>query len=311
MAEKDLTIGVDIGGSHIHCAAINTKSGTLLDDTRVYAKVNNKLSKQEIFSQWAAPLNQILDQLAVDRVKGIGFAMPGAFNYREGIALYEGNDKYEALYGINVKDIFPTYLNRPETPIRFLNDASAFAVGEHWFGEAKGARHAIAITLGTGFGSALIEDGIPIVNRADVPEQGCFWHLPHGEGIADDYFSTRWFVNTFRSRTGQEVNGVKEIAELARNEADAKAIFDLFGTNLGDFLAPWLKKFPAEIIVMGGNIAKAFDLFSGALQQVFKDQGLHTSITVSELMEDASLFGSARLFEEAFWASVKGNLPTI
>ena len=167
MSEQDLTIGVDIGGSHIHCAAINTKTGALLEDTRVYAKVNNKLSKPEIFNQWAAPLNQILDRLAVDRVKGIGFAMPGAFNYREGVALYKGNDKYEALYGTNVKDSFPAYLNRPETPIRFLNDASAFAVGENWFGEAKGVRRSIAITLGTGFGSALLEDGIPI-----VPERG-------------------------------------------------------------------------------------------------------------------------------------------
>ncbi|NRB47239.1 MAG: ROK family protein [Saprospiraceae bacterium] len=311
MSEKDLTIGVDIGGSHIHCAAINTQSGTLLEDTRVYTKVNNKLSKEEIFNQWAAPLNQILDKLAVDRVKGIGFAMPGAFNYREGVALYEGNDKYEALYGTNVKDTFPAYLDRPETPIRFLNDASAFAVGENWFGEAKGTRRSIAITLGTGFGSALIEDGIPIVNRADVPEQGCFWHLPHKDGMADDYFSTRWFVNTFHSKTGQELKGVKEIADLARQEVGAKAIFDLFGTNLGEFMAPWLKKFPAEVIVIGGNIAKAFDLFSDALQQVLANHELTTSITVSRLMEDASLFGSARLFEDTFWAAVKDNLPTI
>ena len=129
--------------------------------------------------------------------------------------------------------------------------------------------------------------------------------------MADYYFSTRWFVNTFHSKTGQELKGVKEIADLARQEVGAKAIFDLFGTNLGEFMAPWLKKFPAEVIVIGGNIAKAFDLFSDALQQVLANHELTTSITVSRLMEDASLFGSARLFEDTFWAAVKDNLPTI
>lgn len=111
-----------------------------------------------------------MDCLVVDWVKGIGFVMLGVFNYREGVVLYKGNDKYEVFYGINVKDSFLVYLNWFEMLICFLNDVSVFVVGENWFGEVKGVWWFIVIILGIGFGLVLLEDGIFIVNWVDVFE---------------------------------------------------------------------------------------------------------------------------------------------
>ncbi len=94
-----------------------------------------------------------------------------------------------------------------------MNDASAFAVGEAWAGSASGSNRSLAITFGTGFGSAFISNKIPVVDGPEVPRIGCVYHLPYKDGIADDYFSTRWFLGRYKAITGKELKGVKELAE--------------------------------------------------------------------------------------------------
>ncbi|MCB0584869.1 MAG: ROK family protein [Phaeodactylibacter sp.] len=309
MTDKPITIGADIGGGHIVSAAVNTHSGKIIESSRAYVKVNNKASKEVILETWAKALNQTIEKIDLNRLAGIGFAMPGPFEYKTGLARFEGNDKYEALYDVNIREELPAYLRAPDIPLRFINDATAFAVGVSWLGEGRGFHRVIAITLGTGFGSAYIEDGIPVVNREDVAEQGCFWHLPYEDGIADDYFSTRWFVHEYQKLSGKKAPGVKEVAEAAREREDARNLFITFGRNLGEFFIPWLKKFPADSLVIGGNISHAYPLFGPALEAVFRENGLDTRVTTSSLMEDAALIGSARLFEQAFWGKVKDSLP--
>ncbi|MCB0551253.1 MAG: ROK family protein [Phaeodactylibacter sp.] len=309
MTDKHITIGCDIGGGHILSAAVDTRVGRIIDDSRAYVKVDNKASREQILETWATALNQSIRKAGLSSIAGIGFAMPGPFEYKTGRAMFEGNDKYEALYNVNIREELPEYLVAPQLPLRFMNDATSFAVGVSWLGEGKGHHKVVAITLGTGFGSAYIEDGVPVVHREDVAKQGCFWHLPYRDGIADDYFSTRWFVGEYEKLTGQKVKGVKEVAEAAGDSAEVRALFQAFGKNLGDFFVPWLKKFPAGILVIGGNISHALNLFGGALQQPLRENGIETHIAASSLMEDAALIGSARLFEDAFWDKVKDDLP--
>ena len=311
MNEKNITIGVDIGGGHILSAAIDTSEGTIIEASRSYVKVNNKASKEEILKTWAEALNTTIGKIDRAKLAGMGFAMPGPFDYKKGIAMFEGNDKYEALYMVNIKEELPSYLVAPGIALRFLNDATSFAVGVSWMGEAKGYDKVIAVTLGTGFGSAYVEDGVPVIQREDVPEQGCFWYLPYKDGIVDDYFSTRWFVHEYEKLSGQKVKGVKEIAAAAGESEAVKGLFRTFGHNMGAFFVPWLRKFPADILVMGGNITHAFNLFGQAMQAVFLENDIPTRISISSLMEDAALIGSARLFEESFWNKVRDKLPSL
>jgi len=304
-------IGVDIGGSHILSAAIDMTEGKILEETRINLKVDNKGTKDAILDTWSKAVNFSIGKLDSDKLAGVGFAMPGPFNYRTGIALFKGgNDKYEHLYGINIAKEFSPRLVKAGIPIRFLNDATSFGVGDAFYGKAKGFERSVAITLGTGLGSAFIERGVPVVSRDDVPDNGCLWYLPFGDGIADDYFSTRWFIKEFKEVTGLDAKGVKEIAERAGLHIEVGDIFARFGQNLGEFLIPWLNKFPADILVMGGNITKAFHLYSGTLSEVFIRHNIRLELAVSELMEDAALLGSAQLFDHSFWANAKKDLPT-
>jgi glucokinase len=167
----------------------------------------------------------------------------------------------------------------------------------------------MAVTLGTGFGSAFLENRIPVVEGDRVPKMGCVYHLPFGNGIADDYFSTRWFTSRYREVTGRDAEGVREVAMMAGRAPEVLEIFTEFGTGLGSFLAPWLKRFGAEILVMGGNISHAYNLFGPLWKRPLKREGCDTRIAISELKEDAALLGSAYLLDDDFWKAVQPALP--
>ena len=307
---KNIAIGVDIGGSHISCAAIDLLTGKILRETLTERAVNNQAQANVIIAVWSEALSGVLSKVPLEKVKGIGFAMPGPFDYVKGICYIKGVAKYENLYGLNIKDNISNSLNVPAGfLIRFMNDASSFAVGEAWAGSAAKFTRSLSITLGTGFGSAFISDRIPIVDGPDVPKLGCVYHIPYLDGIADDYFSTRWFLSRYKSITGKELSGVKELAELAATDKVVRDLFTEFGDKAALFLAPWLKKFKAEILVIGGNISHAYSLFGDVFEARLKKENCKCEVALSKLKEDAALMGSAYLLDDNFWKSVQHALP--
>lgn len=308
--KKSIAIGSDIGGSHITCAAIDLASGKILRDTISEREVDNQAPAGDIIGVWADALSGALKKVPVENVKGIGFAMPGPFDYVKGICYIKGVAKYENLYGINVQEAIGEALKVPgDFLIRFMNDASSFAVGEAWAGSATNERKSLSITLGTGFGSAFISDRIPIVDGPLVPKIGCVYHLPYREGIADDYFSTRGLLGRYKKISGKDLKGVKELAELAASDNSVMELFADFGDNLAIFLAPWLTGFEAEILVIGGNISHAYNLFGDIFESRLKKENCKSRVALSKLMEDAALMGSAYLLDDDFWKSVQHALP--
>jgi glucokinase len=308
--EKKLVIGADIGGSHISCAAVDLTSATVMRETFTERTVNNQASATEIISTWASCLGEVLDKVPANNVLGIGFAMPGPFDYVHGICMIKGVAKYENLYGFNIADAVISSLDLPDDfQARFMNDASSFAVGEAWAGKASSVKRSVSITLGTGFGSAFIDNMIPVVDGPEVPKLGCVYHLPFNGNIADESFSTRWFLRRYKEITGKEANGVKELADIAVTDKTAQNLFVEYGDNMGLFLSPWLKKFNAEMLVIGGNISHAYFLFGKVFEERLKNEKCGCRVELSQLKEDAALLGSAYLFNEGFWKSVQHALP--
>ena len=308
--KKNIVIGADIGGSHITAAAIDLETVKVLKETIAGRDVDNQASAATIVSVWADALLETISKTSLNRVKGIGFAMPSPFDYVKGISYIKGVAKYESLYGINIGEAISGSLGfGDDILIRFMNDASSFAVGEAVAGKAKDISRSLSITLGTGFGSAFIADKIPVVDGPFVPKLGCVFHLPYRDGIADDYFSTRGLTGRYKKATGKEVDGVKELAQLYYSDNHVSELFMDFGINLGVFLAPWLKGFKADILVIGGNISNAYNLFGTNFENSLKEHDCNIEVAISELKEDAALLGSAYLLDDNFWKSVQHALP--
>lgn len=307
--KKNIVIGADVGGSHITSAAVNLENLQIIEGTLFSKKVDNKASKKSILAAWSEAINQSIKHVNVTGTLRISFAMPGSFQYKNGIAMFETNDKYENLYQVSITDELPAFLDGNDFNFRYQNDATSFGVGVAKLGEATGSKKVIAITLGTGFGSTFIHNGIPMVNAPGVPEGGCLWDKPYKNGVADDYFSTRWFIKKYKELSSKEVNGVKEIA-LSEN-GYAKETFDKFSHNLAEFMAPVIQKFQPDLIVLGGNISNANNRFLPKVKEILKKEGADVNFSISTLMEEAAIIGSTRLFESDFWNQVKNDLPEL
>ncbi|MFB6343237.1 ROK family protein [Saccharicrinis sp. FJH62] len=306
---KRFAIGADIGGSHISCALVDMFEGHILAESHTERDIDNKANADVILNGWTEALQGTISRVGEDNVAGVGFAMPGPFVYDKGIAMFDTSvAKFEKLYKVDVGSELAIRLGL-DVPFCFMNDASAFAVGEAWLGEASDVKKSVSITLGTGFGSAFIENGVPVVEGVGVPPMGCVWHLPVMAGIADDYFSTRWYISRWEELSGEKVNGVKSIADKATTDEKALSIFTEFGTNMGNFLGPWLKDFGSDKLVIGGNVTGAYNLFGPAFESVLKHLGVGTQIVLSGLKEDAAIIGSARMIDPEYFNLIKPVLP--
>ncbi|SHG71016.1 ROK family protein [Flagellimonas flava] len=305
-------VGVDVGGTHIASAVVDVQKKKILEHTYASSHVANMEPFESIMELWGSTLNKTISATYPLPIKGIAFAIPGPFNYKDGIALYPEGFKYGELYGMNIERTLSALLDHtPPLALRFLNDATSFAVGEAWLSEEKGHSRQLCITLGTGLGAGFIANGIPVVHGSSVPENGCLWNLPYKNGIADDYFSTRGCINAYYDLTGETVTGVKQLANLYSKDLNAQQMFADFGKELGDFLAPRLIRFRANTLVLGGNISKAYACFGRELQTSLNHNGVSLPIRISNHMEKAAIMGCTRVFEPHFWKGIKNNLPVL
>ncbi len=287
-----IVIGVDIGGSHITTAVVDPQAKSILKDTAIRKTVNAQASSEVIFEDWCDAITQTARKASADSYK-IGIAMPGPFDYEAGISLITDQEKFTALYQLNIKDALSIRLGIPPGSIKFINDAAAFLQGEVYAGSVNQFHSVLGLTLGTGLGSALCKDGEAV--DADL------WNSIFKDGIAEDYISTRWFVKKYYQLSGITVSGVKELLEMA-SYADRKKIFFEFSNNLKLFLIPQIKAYQVQGILFGGNISNACADFFPLLQKQLLAEGLNVSLKRSILNEDAALIGAA-----STWLVVKNK----
>jgi len=234
--------------------------------------------------------------------------MPGPFQYKTGIAMFERNDKYESLHKVSIASELPKYLNGKNLSIRFLNDASSFGIGGALIKKIEKNQKIVALTLGTGFGAAFLKNHVPVVNDECVPEGGCLWDKAFLDSIADDYFSTRWFISKYEELTGESsIEGVKEIVNT--NSTKSLLLFDEFALNLSEFMLPHLTKFDTDLLVLGGDISKSHHLFLPTVNQKLKEKGCDISFAIIDNTDKACIIGSSYLFEIDFWNKVKEEPP--
>ncbi|MFD3001529.1 ROK family protein [Pontibacter toksunensis] len=282
------TVGVDIGGTHITAALVDLEKSTLIADTLTREDVDAKGDIAAIIRSWAQGIKHAAGGGKAESVK-IGIAMPGPFDYAAGISLMQNQDKYDALYGQNIKVLLADALQISPDQLQFTNDAACFLQGEAFGGAAIGASRAIGLTLGTGLGSAFFRDG--------MAEDAALWRAPFKDGIAEDYLSARWFLKRYLLLTGREASNVKSLVELLSSDAQVQTVLNEFGRHLAEFLLPYIDSENPEVIVIGGNIAQALHLFQPALQQTLVSEGSNVPVKQAVLGEEAALIGAASVWK--------------
>ncbi|NIK78725.1 glucokinase [Paenibacillus castaneae] len=302
------SIAFDVGGLFIKSAVLN-EGGEIVPNSYAIFPSKSKETKEGIIEHLVFIIKQqtngILDKEF--EINGVGYAFPGPFDYDRGISYIKGIDKFEAIYGVNLYELLLDRLQRESSfhaktsnafQIVFDNDASLFALGEYVSGKAGCYNKSIFLTMGTGAGSAFMENGKLVKDRQDVPEHGWIYNQPFKESIIDDYISKRGILRLANELGLSTVdNEVETLAVMARNEDPrAKMLFQRLGNDIGKALNPFIEKFKPDAIILGGQITKSKDLFMNGIYETLEEKSI--SIECSEETSLSTFKGVANLLKQ-------------
>jgi glucokinase len=286
MSAQTLTGALEIGGTHVTSALVSIDARAIDGASMQRFELANNGTRDELVRSIVAAARR----LSRPEIARWGVATPGPFDYTRGISLIRGVAKLEALYGVDLRAELSAALSLEPDNVSFLNDADAFLMGEWWAGAARGHDRAIGVTLGTGLGSAFISDGKIIESDPDAPPEGRLDLVPFRGAPVEETLSSRGI----RAAYGAASPDVVEISRRARaGERHAVEVLRRFGSGLGEFLAPWVERFAPTCVVLGGSIARSWELWSEDFRAACSPSMDITLYGVAQHLEEAPLLGAA------------------
>ncbi|HEV8632497.1 MAG TPA: ROK family protein, partial [Thermoanaerobaculia bacterium] len=175
------------------------------------------------------------------------------------------------------------------------NDANAFAVGELYFGKARGHKNMVGMTLGTGLGAGVVIDG-RLYSGANCGA-GEIGAIPYRDRTIEHYAAGGFFQRAAGER------GEVVYQRAVAGDPDARRLFHQYGQELGHAIMVVLYAFDPELIVLGGSISRAMPLFEAGMHERLKGYAYQhalarVEITRSEI-ENVAILGAAALYLDA------------
>lgn len=286
--------GIDVGGTQLKAVAVDA-SGRVL--ARAVRPTEDGVATP---ADWIARARATLAEFASSvgtAATTVGVCAPGlAASDGRSIAHLPG--KLAGLVGLD----WTVALGRTN-PVPVLNDGHAALLGEAWTGAARGRRHVVMLTLGTGIGGAVMSDGRLL--RGAIGRAGHLGHLcldPEGEPsitgmpgaievLAGDYTVPN------RSR-GRFADTAALVAAFQAGDALATNVWLRSIRALGCAIGSYINLFDPEIVVLGGGIARAGDvLFAPLARELdrveWRPGGHRVPVVPAELGEWAGGIGAA------------------
>ena len=250
---------LDVGGTSIKTGAVEFSDDTDSDPRMIVGPSLPTLANQSrdvVLDRLAESADASLD-LAGRDVSGLAIAICGPFDLDAGESRMRGVHKFEEIYGVDLRAALRARSTVAGLPIRFARDAEAAGTGEALQGAGRGVARVLTATVGTGLGTCLTDHARPVefVDGFGVEHIG-MRDTPWGR--SDDVLSAYGLAN----RLGVDL---AELRTAVEDPANAEVVSD-HGARLGAFYAPIVEEFDAEMVVIGGGLAAAFDRFGPALQ---------------------------------------------
>ncbi len=258
-------IMLDAGGTNIKSCVMDA-SGLLEGGISECPSLSGE-DEGTIFSNLASVIAREAGKCA--SCEGIGFAFPGPFDYDAGVSLMRGIGKYDSIYGLSIRERLNDYLPQPlrALPMLFAHDVMAFAEGVAAMPQFRRGRM-IALVIGTGAGSAFVEDGRCLKGGRDgIPENGWIYNQAFRASIIDDYISARGQDRLAVKHFGKAVSGRRLDELAAAGDGRALAVFNEFGSALAEAVMPYIISFHPDTIVLAGQIARSARFFISPLAE--------------------------------------------
>jgi glucokinase len=305
MTNTRTAIGIDFGGTTIKSAVVRdgqiAERGEIIDTLKHDAQSLN------------GALFSVIEALRKSNpdVAGVGVGLPGFVDSVNGIVHHLTN-----VPGWDEVPLTKLIRERTGLPAAIDNDVNAMTYGEWKYGAARGAQHAICITLGTGVGGGLILDGrlyrgaqfaAGEIGHASIDYRGKLG--PYGNfGGLEEYVGNQQIaeraVEAYRAagitRTKEQCTPRELDAAAQGGDGIAKSVWEGVGDEVGAALASAVWVLNPDTIVVGGGVAKAGELVLDPIRRSVRSRTMelfHKNLRIvpAELGNDAGVIGNAEL----------------
>ena len=302
--------GVDVGGTTVKMGLF-TVDGEVLDKWEI--KTRTEDGGKYVLPDIAESIKKTVEAkcIADADIEGVGIGVPGPVK-EDGTVLKCVNLGWGI---INVEDELKALVGYP---VKAGNDANVAALGEMWQGGGKGHSNLVMVTLGTGVGGGIIQNGKMLfgVNGAggeighicvDDSEtetcgcgnKGCLEQYTSATGVVR--LASRAMASSDKPSVLRSIQNVtaKDVFDAAKNGDELAAeIVDRQACILGRTLAQIACVVDPEIFVIGGGESKAGSILTDSVQKYFQKYAFHacrnTKFALAELGNDAGIYGAAR-----------------
>lgn len=263
--DAGIVLAVAIGRSRTQLASFDL-AGTELATSSVEHQVG--AGPDEVLPPVAARMAELT---RTDRpVLGVGISLPGAIDPERAVSLAS-----PVMAGWNGVDLAPYFASVTDAPLHVGNDADVLALSER-LGHAATYDDLLVLKASTGLGLGIVADGhvvgghlggagdlghVKVAAAAGRPcrcgSEGCLETIAGG-----------WALVAQRAEAGRPVHHVRELTALAlAGDAEARAMLRESGRLVGETLATAITLLNPQAVVVGGDMAAAFDVYAAGLRE--------------------------------------------
>jgi len=275
-------IGIDLGATNIRGATVSEEHISDIISRRIQTKGTEQEVLQDVYS--------LVDALIDKDVKAIGIGVPSVVDVERGIV-------YDVVHipswkEVHLKELLETKYN---IPVFVNNDANCFVLGEYYFGKGKGVNDMVGLTIGTGLGAGVI------INKHLYAGKNCgageFGMVDYLENNYEFYASGSFFQNV------HGLNGEEIFKKAKSGDKHAIKLYEELGAHLGNAIKMIMYTYDTGLIILGGSVQLAFDLFEKSMWERIKTFAFPKSIEGLEVktsaLQNAGILGAAALYYDA------------
>ena len=314
-------IGVDLGGTNIAIGIVNEKFEIVAQGS---VPTLADRSGEAIVEDMAMLCKKLIADMGLTDadITSLGIASPGIVDDETGYVVYTNNLPFKNF------PIIPMLRERLAIEeMHIENDANAAAWGEAIAGAAKGSRSSVMITLGTGVGGGIVDNGritkgfnnagaelghivISVDGRpCSCGRRGCWEAYSSATGLinmtkeklAECEAENRPTLMTELVAQREKVNGRTAFDGMRAGDAAATEVVNEYVKYLASGLASMVNIFQPEVLSIGGGISNEgqflLDLVTPLVREQQYGTGLvpNTDIRIAQLRNDAGIIGAAVL----------------
>ena len=251
-------------------AAVCDLDGTVLAGADVDQEIG--VSPDQLMPAVVDALTELLDR--VDRpasaVRAVGLSIPGTVDIERGTSLDS-----PIMTGWDGVPLAPYLEGLTAAPVFVENDANAMALSERR-GHLEQHRDLIFLKASTGIGIGVVVDGRLVRGRWGAAGEIGHTKVTAAEGLACrcgdtgclEVLAGGWALVRRAEEAGLQVDHVRDLAARAVvGDAEARRLIREAGRRTGEVLAAAVNLLNPEVVVVGGDLAAAYDSYVAGLRE--------------------------------------------